>query len=185
MWLINLTCYLFHFSSTQRLRLTSEVCQPGEEFPPSPRRMWAVIISRCVTLTQHLTLFSSWWAFFICSQAAAPLMRYLEQELQYMNENLVQKNFNGYDANWASHVQQLFFNFLFFLPWFVLIWHYVTFSSLFSLLKPLWENSVKILHQLTAQYSQQEGLMVFSQRLLYTLQVGAQSGGFMATGSRE
>ncbi|XP_037547122.1 protein unc-13 homolog D [Nematolebias whitei] len=65
--------------------------------------------------------------------AAAPLMRYLEQELQYMNENLVQKNFNG-------------------------------------LLEPLWENSVKILHQLTAQYSQQEGLMVFSQRLLYTLQ---------------
>uniref|UniRef100_A0A7N6BIQ5 Unc-13 homolog D (C. elegans) n=1 Tax=Anabas testudineus TaxID=64144 RepID=A0A7N6BIQ5_ANATE len=29
------------------------------------------------------------------SEAAAPLMRYLEQELQYMNENLVQENFNS------------------------------------------------------------------------------------------
>lgn len=27
-------------------------------------------------------------------QAAAPLMQYLEQELKYMNENLVQENFN-------------------------------------------------------------------------------------------
>ncbi|XP_072229595.1 protein unc-13 homolog D [Leuresthes tenuis] len=65
--------------------------------------------------------------------AAAPLMRYLEQELQYMNENLVQENFN-------------------------------------SLLTPLWNNSVKILYQVASQHSQQEGLMVFCQRLLYTLQ---------------
>lgn len=65
--------------------------------------------------------------------AAAPLMRYLEQELQYMNENLVQENFN-------------------------------------SLLTPLWNNSVKIIHQVANQHQQQEGLMVFSQRLLYTLQ---------------
>uniref|UniRef100_A0A3Q2E2T4 Unc-13 homolog D (C. elegans) n=1 Tax=Cyprinodon variegatus TaxID=28743 RepID=A0A3Q2E2T4_CYPVA len=64
--------------------------------------------------------------------AAAPLMRYLEQELQYMNENLVQENFN--------------------------------------LLTPLWQNSVKILYQVATQHSQQEGLMVFCQRLLYTLQ---------------
>ncbi|XP_069563579.1 protein unc-13 homolog D isoform X1 [Brachyistius frenatus] len=65
--------------------------------------------------------------------AAAPLMRYLEQELQYMNENLVQENFN-------------------------------------SLLTPLWNNSVKILYQMVTQHPQQEGLMVFCQRLLYTLQ---------------
>ncbi|XP_075889902.1 protein unc-13 homolog D isoform X2 [Nelusetta ayraudi] len=65
--------------------------------------------------------------------AAAPLMRYLEQELQYMNENLVKENFN-------------------------------------SLLTPLWNNSVKILHQVATQHPQQEGLMVFCQRLLYTLQ---------------
>ncbi|XP_035516807.1 protein unc-13 homolog D [Morone saxatilis] len=65
--------------------------------------------------------------------AAAPLMRYLEQELHYMNENLVQENFN-------------------------------------SLLTPLWNNSVKILYQVATQHSQQEGLMVFCQRLLYTLQ---------------
>uniref|UniRef100_A0A3B4WEI8 Unc-13 homolog D n=1 Tax=Seriola lalandi dorsalis TaxID=1841481 RepID=A0A3B4WEI8_SERLL len=64
--------------------------------------------------------------------AAAPLMRYLEQELQYMNENLVQENFN--------------------------------------LLTPLWNNSVRILYQVATQHSQQEGLMVFCQRLLYTLQ---------------
>uniref|UniRef100_A0A3Q3VX94 Uncharacterized protein n=1 Tax=Mola mola TaxID=94237 RepID=A0A3Q3VX94_MOLML len=64
--------------------------------------------------------------------AADPLMRYLEQELQYMNENLVQENFN--------------------------------------LLTPLWTNSMKILHQVSTQYPQQEGLMVFCQRLLYTLQ---------------
>uniref|UniRef100_A0A7N8WNB7 Unc-13 homolog D n=1 Tax=Mastacembelus armatus TaxID=205130 RepID=A0A7N8WNB7_9TELE len=67
--------------------------------------------------------------------AAAPLMRYLEQELQYMNENLVQENFN-------------------------------------SLLTPLWNNSVKILYQVATQHPQQEGLMVYCQRLLYTLQVG-------------
>ncbi|XP_026171952.1 protein unc-13 homolog D [Mastacembelus armatus] len=65
--------------------------------------------------------------------AAAPLMRYLEQELQYMNENLVQENFN-------------------------------------SLLTPLWNNSVKILYQVATQHPQQEGLMVYCQRLLYTLQ---------------
>ncbi|XP_029384116.1 protein unc-13 homolog D [Echeneis naucrates] len=65
--------------------------------------------------------------------AAAPLMRYLEQELQYMNENLVQENFN-------------------------------------SLLTPLWNNSLKILYQVATQHPQQEGLMVFCQRLLYTLQ---------------
>ncbi|KAK7918943.1 hypothetical protein WMY93_010227 [Mugilogobius chulae] len=63
---------------------------------------------------------------------AAPLMRYLEKELQYMNENLVQENFN-------------------------------------SLLTPLWNNSVKILYQVATQ-PQQEGLMVYCQRLLYTLQ---------------
>ncbi|KAM8836606.1 protein unc-13 homolog D-like isoform 2-T2 [Spinachia spinachia] len=65
--------------------------------------------------------------------AAAPLMRYLEQEMQYMNENLVQENFN-------------------------------------SLLTPLWNNSVKILYQVATQHPQQEGLVVFCQRLLYTLQ---------------
>ncbi|XP_035468470.2 protein unc-13 homolog D isoform X2 [Scophthalmus maximus] len=65
--------------------------------------------------------------------AATPLMRYLEQELHYMNENLVQENFN-------------------------------------SLLTPLWNNSVKILYQVATQHPQQEGLMVFCQRLLYTLQ---------------
>ncbi|RVE59203.1 hypothetical protein OJAV_G00186240 [Oryzias javanicus] len=65
--------------------------------------------------------------------AAAPLMRYLEQELQYMNENLVLENFN-------------------------------------SLLTPLWNNSVKILYQTANQHSQQEGQMVFCQRLQYTLQ---------------
>lgn len=42
-----------------------------------------------------------------------------------------------------------------------------------SLLKPLWDNSVKILHQVSTQHPQTEGLMVFCQRLLYTLQVGA------------
>eukprot|EP00064_Thunnus_orientalis_P013547 superscaffoldBa00002221_g13586 len=64
--------------------------------------------------------------------AAAPLMRYLEQELQYMNENLVQENFN-------------------------------------SLLTPLWNNSVMILYQVATKHPQQEGLMVYCQRLLYTL----------------
>uniref|UniRef100_A0A8C4ILE4 Unc-13 homolog D n=1 Tax=Dicentrarchus labrax TaxID=13489 RepID=A0A8C4ILE4_DICLA len=67
------------------------------------------------------------------TEDVAPLMRYLEQELHYMNENLVQENFN-------------------------------------SLLTPLWNNSVKILYQVATQHSQQEGLMVFCQRLLYTLQ---------------
>ncbi|XP_056284978.1 protein unc-13 homolog D isoform X2 [Pseudoliparis swirei] len=76
--------------------------------------------------------------------AADPLMRYLEQELQYMNENLVQENFN-------------------------------------SLLTPLWNNSVKILHQVATQHPQQEGLMVFCQRLLYTLQCLEQC--FLAEGN--
>ncbi|KAM6897701.1 protein unc-13 homolog D [Xenentodon cancila] len=65
--------------------------------------------------------------------AAAPLMRYLEQELQYMNENLVHENFS-------------------------------------SLLMPLWNNSLKSLHHVSTQHPQQDGLMVFCQRLLYTLQ---------------
>ncbi|XP_055006280.1 protein unc-13 homolog D isoform X3 [Boleophthalmus pectinirostris] len=64
---------------------------------------------------------------------AAPLMRYLEKELQYMNENLVQENFN-------------------------------------SLLTPLWNNSVTILYQVATQTQHQEGLMVYCQRLSYTLQ---------------
>nr|XP_061807192.1 protein unc-13 homolog D-like [Nerophis lumbriciformis] len=65
--------------------------------------------------------------------AVTPLMRYLEKELHYMNENLVEENFN-------------------------------------SLLTPLWNNSVKIIHQMAAEHSEQDGLMIFSQRLLYTLQ---------------
>nr|XP_020481010.1 protein unc-13 homolog D isoform X1 [Monopterus albus] len=65
--------------------------------------------------------------------AATPLMRYLEKELQYMNKTLVPKNFN-------------------------------------SLLTPLWNNSVEVLYQVATQHPQQEGLMVFCQRLLYTLQ---------------
>ncbi|XP_054454454.1 protein unc-13 homolog D [Anoplopoma fimbria] len=76
--------------------------------------------------------------------AADPLMRYLEQELQYMNENLVQENFN-------------------------------------SLLIPLWNNSVKILYQVAIQHPQQGGLMVFCQRLLYTLQCLEQC--FLAEGN--
>ncbi|XP_034052666.1 protein unc-13 homolog D [Gymnodraco acuticeps] len=76
--------------------------------------------------------------------AADPLMRYLEQELHYMNENLVQENFN-------------------------------------SLLIPLWINSLKILHQVAAQHHQQEGLMVFCQRLQYTLQCLEQC--FLAEGN--
>ena len=32
----------------------------------------------------------------LLSQAVVPLMRYLEKELQYMHENLVQENFNRY-----------------------------------------------------------------------------------------
>ncbi|XP_030630758.1 protein unc-13 homolog D [Chanos chanos] len=62
--------------------------------------------------------------------AVVPLMRYLERELQYMNENLVQENFN-------------------------------------SLLTPLWTNSVKILHQISQQ---EDGNLVYFQRLQYTLQ---------------
>lgn len=45
-----------------------------------------------------------------------------------------------------------------------------------SLLTPLWDNSVKILHQVATQHSDQGGLMVFCQRLLYTLQVGPSLG---------
>lgn len=42
---------------------------------------------------------AAWWCergdlLLFVFQAAAPLMRYLEQELGYMNENLVQENFN-------------------------------------------------------------------------------------------
>lgn len=44
-----------------------------------------------------------------------------------------------------------------------------------SLLTPLWNNSVKILYQVATQHPQQEGLMVFCQRLLYTLQVSLRS----------
>lgn len=43
-----------------------------------------------------------------------------------------------------------------------------------SLLTPMWNNSVEILHQVATQHPQQEGMMVFCQRLLYTLQVGPQ-----------
>uniref|UniRef100_A0A3B3WM14 Unc-13 homolog D (C. elegans) n=1 Tax=Poecilia mexicana TaxID=48701 RepID=A0A3B3WM14_9TELE len=43
-------------------------------------------------------------------------------------------------------------------------------SRALVLLTPLWQNSVKILYQISTQHSQQEGLMVFCQRLLYTLQ---------------
>ncbi|KAL1264690.1 hypothetical protein QQF64_005045 [Cirrhinus molitorella] len=62
--------------------------------------------------------------------AVTPLMKYLEKELQYMNENLVQENFN-------------------------------------SLLTPLWNNSVKILHQMSLQ---EDSNLVYFQRLRYTLQ---------------
>ncbi|XP_030195277.1 protein unc-13 homolog D [Gadus morhua] len=65
--------------------------------------------------------------------AVGPLMVFLERELTYLNENLVQENFN-------------------------------------SMLTPLWTNSVKSLHQVASQHSQLEGLMVFAQRLLYTLE---------------
>lgn len=48
---------------------------------------------------------------FFFPQAAAPLMRYLEQELQYMNENLVKENFNRYKAcDWLNCVSPLSFN---------------------------------------------------------------------------
>ncbi|XP_031424415.1 protein unc-13 homolog D [Clupea harengus] len=62
--------------------------------------------------------------------AVVPLMRYLEKEMKYMNENLVQENFN-------------------------------------SLLTPLWNNSLKILHQVSTQGG---GNLVYFQRLHYTLQ---------------
>uniref|UniRef100_A0A8C7M723 Unc-13 homolog D n=1 Tax=Oncorhynchus kisutch TaxID=8019 RepID=A0A8C7M723_ONCKI len=65
--------------------------------------------------------------------AVVPLMKYLEKELQYMNENLVQENFN-------------------------------------SLLTPLWTNSIRTLYQVATQQKQEGGLMVFCQRLQYTLQ---------------
>ncbi|KAK6301817.1 hypothetical protein J4Q44_G00278700 [Coregonus suidteri] len=66
-------------------------------------------------------------------EAVVPLIQYLERELQYMNENLVQENFN-------------------------------------SLLTPLWTNSIRTLYQVATQQKQEEGLMVFCQRLQYTLQ---------------
>lgn len=77
-----------------------------------------------------------------------------------MNENLVPENFNrcpGVSAD-PHVVVELFPNTLFS-------------SGVSSLLTPLWNNSVKILYQTANQYSQQEGQMVFCQRLLYTLQV--------------
>uniref|UniRef100_A0A7N8YBW2 Unc-13 homolog D n=1 Tax=Mastacembelus armatus TaxID=205130 RepID=A0A7N8YBW2_9TELE len=45
-------------------------------------------------------------------------------------------------------------------------------DDFYLLLTPLWNNSVKILYQVATQHPQQEGLMVYCQRLLYTLQVG-------------
>lgn len=52
-----------------------------------------------MAIGEHVThddvMFAPYSACFLF-QAAAPLMRYLEQELQYMNENLVQENFNRY-----------------------------------------------------------------------------------------
>ncbi|CAB1311816.1 unnamed protein product [Coregonus sp. 'balchen'] len=65
--------------------------------------------------------------------AVVPLMKFLEKELQYMNENLVQENFN-------------------------------------SLLTPLWTNSIRTLYQVATQQKLEGGLMVFCQRLQYTLQ---------------
>ncbi|XP_062388369.1 protein unc-13 homolog D [Sardina pilchardus] len=62
--------------------------------------------------------------------AVVPLMRYLEKELHYMNENLVQENFSG-------------------------------------LLTPLWNSSLKILHQVSTQ---EGGNLVYFQRLDHTLQ---------------
>ncbi|XP_029620589.1 protein unc-13 homolog D [Salmo trutta] len=66
-------------------------------------------------------------------EAVVPLIKYLERELQYMNENLVQENFN-------------------------------------SLLTPLWTNSIRTLYQVATQQKQEDGLMVFCQRLKFTLQ---------------
>ncbi|XP_070975559.1 protein unc-13 homolog D-like isoform X1 [Oncorhynchus clarkii lewisi] len=66
-------------------------------------------------------------------EAVVPLIKYLERELQYMNENLVQENFN-------------------------------------SLLTPLWTNSIRTLYQVATQQKQEDGLMVFCQRLQFTLQ---------------
>ncbi|XP_064806729.1 protein unc-13 homolog D-like isoform X6 [Oncorhynchus masou masou] len=68
-------------------------------------------------------------------EAVVPLIKYLERELQYMNENLVQENFNRY-----------------------------------SLLTPLWTNSIRTLYQVATQQKQEDGLMVFCQRLQFTLQ---------------
>ncbi|KAJ7987859.1 hypothetical protein DPEC_G00330930 [Dallia pectoralis] len=64
--------------------------------------------------------------------AVVPLMKYMEKELQYMNENLVQESFN-------------------------------------SLLTPLWINSLRTIYQVATQPRQEDGLMVFCQRLKYTL----------------
>jgi len=87
-------------------------------------------------------------------------MKYLEKELKYMNENLVQENFNRY------------LNFFFFS-----VTKSVCFSLLdmffivsFSLLTPLWMNSVKILHQMSQL---EDSNLVYFQRLLYTLQVSS------------
>uniref|UniRef100_A0A4W5R3S5 Unc-13 homolog D n=1 Tax=Hucho hucho TaxID=62062 RepID=A0A4W5R3S5_9TELE len=66
-------------------------------------------------------------------EAVVPLIKYLERELQYMNENLVQENFN-------------------------------------SLLTPLWTNSIRTLYLVATQQKQEDGLMVFCQRLQFTLQ---------------
>lgn len=97
-------------------------------------------------------------------QAVAPLMAYLEQELQYMNENLVQENFYRYEDQISSKYRLKLEKRLHACP-----------VSCCSLLTPLWNNSVKIIHQLATQHQQQqqEGLMVYCQRLLYTLRVGA------------
>lgn len=43
-------------------------------------------------------------------------------------------------------------------------------ENFYSLLTPMWTNSVKTLHQVATQQQQREGLMVFCQRLHYTLQ---------------
>lgn len=85
-------------------------------------------------------------------------MRYLEQELQYMNENLVLENFNRCPGVSADPRSVLNF--------------FQQSVLLSSLLTPLWNNSVKILYQTANQHSQQEGQMVFCQRLQYTLQAG-------------
>lgn len=109
-------------------------------------------------------------------QAAAPLMRYLERELHYMNENLVQENFNRYKTRFEPSTRHscLYLVAVVDLSWFNLVCQCGLcrcFSPVSSLLTPLWNNSVKILYQVATQHPQQEGLMVFCQRLLYTLQV--------------